>query len=200
MQAAVPRLPEALANTVDDRRALQRGAASSDKDCTSRTSRCPGGTDAEGLPDRAGPEGLQRRYGIADLDHPQNDARAARSCDRFHYELGVIEKTGFINYFLVVWDFVRFAQRAGHPGGARAAAPAAGSLVAYALGITGIDPLRYNLIFERFLNPERVSPPDFDIDFCQARRGEVIEYVQAEVRRATTSPRSSPSARSAPRR
>jgi DNA polymerase III subunit alpha len=89
----------------------------------------------------------------------------------------VIEKTGFLNYFLVVWDFIHAAKQMGIPVGPGRGS-GAGSLVAYATGITGIDPLRYGLIFERFLNPERVSPPDFDIDFCQARRGEVIEYVK----------------------
>ena len=95
---------------------------------------------------------------------------------RFKHELAIIERTGFINYFLVVWDFVRYAKRQGIPVGPGRGS-GAGSLVAYLLGITAIDPLRYGLIFERFLNPDRISPPDFDIDFCQARRGEVIEYV-----------------------
>ena len=90
--------------------------------------------------------------------------------------MGVIEKTGFLNYYLVVWDFIHAAKKMGVPVGP-VRGSGAGSLVAYVIGITGIDPLRYNLIFERFLNPERVSPPDFDVDFCQTRRGEVIEYV-----------------------
>ena len=120
--------------------------------------------------------GLKHRYGVEDVDHPR-DAREREIVDRYTYELGVIEKTEFINYFLVVWDFVNFARQSRIPVGPGRGS-GAGSLLAYALGITGIDPLRYGLIFERFLNPERVSPPDFDIDFCQTRRGEVIEYVR----------------------
>jgi DNA polymerase III subunit alpha len=121
-------------------------------------------------------EGITRRYGIADPAHPATP-EAKTVVARFKEELQVIEKTGFINYFLVVWDFVRFAHEQGIPVGPGRGS-GGGSLVAYVLGITAIDPLRYGLIFERFLNPERVSPPDFDIDFCQARRGEVIQYVK----------------------
>ena len=121
-------------------------------------------------------EGLKERYGMADPDQPTDEAGETIR-KRFLHELDVIEKTGFINYFLVVWDFIRFARHQDIPVGPGRGS-GAGSLVAYALGITGIDPLRYNLIFERFLNPERISPPDFDIDFCQARREEVINYVK----------------------
>jgi DNA polymerase-3 subunit alpha len=123
-------------------------------------------------------EGLRACYGIEDLDHPKNDLEK-RVSERFYYELGIIEKTKFINYFLVVWDFINYSKKNKIPVGPGRGS-GAGSMVAYALGITGIDPLRYNLIFERFLNPERVSPPDFDIDFCQSRRGEVIEYVKGK--------------------
>jgi DNA polymerase-3 subunit alpha len=121
-------------------------------------------------------EGLRRLYGVDHADCPK-DSRERDLVERYQYELGVIEKTGFINYFLVVWDFIHFAKTHDIPVGPGRGS-GAGSLVAYLLGITGIDPLRYGLIFERFLNPERVSPPDFDIDFCQTRRGEVIEYVK----------------------
>ncbi|MDD5677625.1 MAG: DNA polymerase III subunit alpha [Kiritimatiellae bacterium] len=121
-------------------------------------------------------EGIRRRYGIADPVQPKNE-RERGIVARLHYEVEVIEKTGFIGYFLVVWDFVRFAREQKIPVGPGRGS-AAGSLVSYAMGITNVDPLRYNLVFERFLNPERVSPPDFDIDFCQFRRGEVIEYVK----------------------
>ena len=120
--------------------------------------------------------GLAERYGFDDLDHPGN-SRERELADRLNYEIGVIESTGFIGYFLVVWDFIRFARERGIPLGPGRGS-GSGSLVSYTLGITGFDPLRYNLVFERFLNPERVSPPDFDIDFCQARRGEVIDYVR----------------------
>jgi DNA polymerase-3 subunit alpha len=125
---------------------------------------------------KLGADGLNARYGVADVRQPRNDEEK-RIVDRFVYELGIIEKTNFINYFLVVWDFVRFARDMKIPVGPGRGS-GAGSILAYALGITNIDPLQYNLIFERFLNPERVSPPDFDIDFCQTRRGEVIDYVK----------------------
>ncbi len=136
----------------------------------------PDGSDQKAYLIRLCREGLQRRYGLADPDRPANE-HEREVMERFAHEMRVIEQTGFINYFLVVWDFVRFARSRGIPVGPGRGS-GAGSLVAYALGITGIDPLRYGLIFERFLNPERVSPPDFDIDFCQSRRGEVIEYVR----------------------
>ena len=97
--------------------------------------------------------------------------------DRIEYELKTIIGEGFAGYFLIVWDFIEFAHRQGIPVG-----PGRGSgascIVAYILGITNLDPLKYNLLFERFLNPERVSPPDFDIDFCIERRDEVIDYVR----------------------
>lgn len=96
---------------------------------------------------------------------------------RLDYELGVIEKMGFVDYFLIVWDYVHYAKQNDIPVGPGRGSGAA-SICAYCLGITDIDPLRYNLLFERFLNPERVSMPDFDIDFCNERRGEVIEYVK----------------------
>ncbi len=96
--------------------------------------------------------------------------------ERMRYEIGVIESMGFVDYFLIVWDFVDFAHRKGiFVGPGRGSG--AGSLVAYALDITDIDPIKYDLIFERFLNPERISMPDFDIDFCIERRQEVIDYV-----------------------
>jgi len=121
-------------------------------------------------------KGLLKRYGVQDPANPR-DAREKELVVRCDYELSVIEKTGFINYFLVVWDFIDYARKKNIPVGPGRGS-GAGSLVAYLLEITGIDPIRYDLIFERFLNPERVSPPDFDIDFCQTRRGEVIEYVK----------------------
>lgn len=97
--------------------------------------------------------------------------------ERLVYELSVIEKMGFTDYFLIVWDYVDFARKNGIMVGPGRGS-AAGSIVAYALGITDIDPIEYNLLFERFLNPERISMPDIDIDFCIERRGEVIDYVK----------------------
>src|SRR5207253_3192525 len=99
--------------------------------------------------------------------------------ERLEYEIGVIEKMGFPSYFLIVADFIRHARESGIAVGPGRGS-AAGSIVSWALRITEIDPLRYDLLFERFLNPERISMPDIDIDFCQARRGEVIEYVTAK--------------------
>jgi DNA polymerase-3 subunit alpha len=115
-------------------------------------------------------KGLEERYGgRAKID---NQLR-----ERLAYELGVLEKTGFVSYILIVWDFIHFAKGRGIPVGPGRGS-AAGSLIAYVLGITDIDPLQFGLIFERFLNPDRVSPPDIDVDFCEARRGEVLEYVR----------------------
>lgn len=114
-------------------------------------------------------EGFKRRY----------DARAVDSelKQRLEYEISVIEKMDFVSYFLIVWDFIDYARRHGIPVGPGRGS-AAGSMVAYCMGITQLDPIRYGLIFERFLNPDRISPPDIDIDFCQNRRGEVIQYVR----------------------
>ncbi len=114
--------------------------------------------------------GLQERYGERAEENPE-------LLERLEYELGIIEKTGFVSYFLIVWDFINYAREQRIPVGPGRGS-AAGSLIAYALKITDLDPLRYGLIFERFLNPERISPPDIDIDFCMTRRGEVIEYVR----------------------
>ena len=96
--------------------------------------------------------------------------------ERLEHELGVITQAGYTSYFLIVWDFVRFAKEHGIPVGPGRGS-AAGSLASYCLGITDIDPLKYDLLFERFLNPQRVTQPDIDIDFCYERRNEVIEYV-----------------------
>jgi DNA polymerase-3 subunit alpha len=122
----------------------------------------------EALLDDLATRGAERRYGSP---LPQ----AVR--DRLAYELGVIEKAGYAGYFLIVQDFIAAARERGIPVGPGRGS-AAGSLVAYALGITDVCPLKFDLLFERFLNPERVSMPDIDVDFCFERRGEVIEYVR----------------------
>ncbi len=101
--------------------------------------------------------------------------------ERVAYEIAMIKRMGYAGYFLIVWDFIRYSREQGIPVGPGRGS-AAGSVVAYCLKITDVDPLHFDLIFERFLNPERVSLPDIDIDFCERRRGEVIEYVDAEVR------------------
>lgn len=111
-------------------------------------------------------DGLYKRY-----PNPSDEV-----IERLNYELSVIEKMGYVDYFLIVWDFIKFARDNGIMTGPGRGS-AAGSLVAYCLGITKIDPIKYNLLFERFLNPERVSMPDIDSDFCYERRQEVIDYV-----------------------
>lgn len=113
-------------------------------------------------------DGLEKRFA--------NDDRLEEAKERCEYELSVIEKMGYVDYFLIVWDFIRFAKSQGIPVGPGRGS-AAGSIISYCLEITDINPLDYNLIFERFLNPERVSMPDIDIDFCYERREEVIDYV-----------------------
>lgn len=128
---------------------------------------------AEGVSDNAAyfrrlcRKGAEKRYGTVTGDINS----------RLSYELDIIEKMGFVDYFLIVWDFIRFARSQDIPVGPGRGS-GAGSLCAYCMGITDIDPLRFNLLFERFLNPERVSMPDFDIDFCNERRQEVIAYVR----------------------
>ncbi len=112
-------------------------------------------------------EGLYKRYG----ETPDKSI-----IDRLEYELSVIDKMGFVDYFLIVQDFVNYAKSKKIPVGPGRGS-GAGSIAAYCIGITGIDPIKYDLYFERFLNPERVSMPDFDIDFCKRRRQEVIDYV-----------------------
>ena len=123
--------------------------------------------------------GLRRRYGL-DYASPEKHADPVLGktlVDRLDFELSIISKTGFIDYFLVVWDFIDWARKHDIPVGPGRGS-GAGCLVAYLLAITNLDPLRFKLLFERFLNPERVSPPDFDIDFCMRRRGQVIDYVR----------------------
>ncbi|MCI9576549.1 MAG: DNA polymerase III subunit alpha [Clostridiales bacterium] len=111
--------------------------------------------------------GLHQHYG----EHPSQEL-----VDRLNYEINTIENMGYVNYYLIVHDFVRYAKSVDLPVGPGRGS-GAGSLAAYCLGITGIDPIQYNLLFERFLNPERISMPDFDIDFSDERRPEMIEYV-----------------------
>lgn len=111
-------------------------------------------------------EGLVRRYGTV-----TEEIRA-----RADYELEIVSSKGFVEYYLIVWDFINYARKNGIPVGPGRGS-GAGSIIAYAIGITEVEPLRYDLYFERFLNPERKSMPDFDIDFCMDRRGEVIDYV-----------------------
>ena len=112
-------------------------------------------------------DGIRNRYG----ENPSQEI-----IDRKNYELGVIKKMGYVDYFLIVWDYIHYAKTQGIPVGPGRGS-GAGSIVAYAIEITDIDPMKYSLLFERFLNPERISMPDFDVDFCYERRQEVIDYV-----------------------
>jgi DNA polymerase-3 subunit alpha len=164
MEASLAELPEALDNTL---------AVAGD--CALEIP-LPGPQ----LPDYQVPEGYTldsylseiARRGLEDR-YPEPTAEAR---ERLAYELSVIDSMGYTGYFLIVWDFIRFARERGIPVGPGRGS-GAGSLTAYALKITDIDPLKYGLLFERFLNPERVSMPDFDIDFCYEGRPEVIDYV-----------------------
>ena len=122
-------------------------------------------------------EGIQERYGFDASGPGPYDEKQQEIIDRMNFELDIIDSEQYSSYFLVVWDFLHFARKEGIPVGPGRGS-GAGSIVAYLTHITDIDPIRYNLLFERFLNPERVSPPDFDIDLCERRRVEVIEYVR----------------------
>ncbi len=126
-------------------------------------------------------QGLKERYGVdydacrADWENAPADHR--RYCEQLEYELAIIAGTGFVDYFLIVWDFINWARQQGIPVGPGRGS-GAGCVVAYVLQITDIDPLSFGLLFERMLNLERVSPPDFDVDFCMRRRDEVVNYVR----------------------
>lgn len=127
----------------------------------------PTGEDNKSFFLRLCEQGFHEKYG---------ETPAAELRERLDYEINVIDSMGFIDYFLIVYDFVHFARQEGIPVGPGRGS-GAGSMVAYCIGITGLDPIQYDLLFERFLNPERISMPDFDIDFCNERRQEVIDYV-----------------------
>ncbi len=131
-------------------------------------------------------EGLEDRLKLLYPDEAKREAVRQRYVDRLEFELETIIKMGFPGYFLIVGDFIRWAKNNGCPVGPGRGS-GAGSLVAYVLLITDLDPLQYNLLFERFLNPERVSMPDFDIDFCQGNRDRVIEYVKDKYGRPAVS-------------
>jgi DNA polymerase-3 subunit alpha len=135
----------------------------------------PAGATREGVLEREAWTGLRRRLGLSPdepLRPPQRDYEA-----RMRHELGVISQMGFAGYFLIVADFIDYARRNGIPVGPGRGS-SAGSLVAWSLGITGVDPVEYDIIFERFLNPERISMPDIDVDFCMRGRDQVIRYVE----------------------
>jgi len=179
MQALFADLPEALENSVEIARRVSyrprtRGPI------LPRFAAAPGQSEAEGLAAEAerlrveAHAGLKARF---EKYGKSSEFTVAQYEERLEFELGVIIKMKYPGYFLIVADFIQWAKAHDIPVGPGRGS-GAGSLVAYALTITDLDPLRYDLLFERFLNPDRVSMPDFDIDFCQDRRGEVIRYVQ----------------------
>ena len=173
MRALFADLPDACDNTL----AIARGCAvmAEARKPLLPTSRKAENSTEEQVVRELAVAGLVRRMDEIGAD----EAARARYGERLDYELGVIAAMGFPGYFLIVADFIQWAKRQGIPVGPGRGS-GAGSVVAWALTITDLDPLRWGLLFERFLNPERVSMPDFDIDFCQDRRDEVIAYVRAE--------------------
>jgi DNA polymerase-3 subunit alpha len=181
MNALFMDIPEALENTVN----IAKRCAVMSKSCKPMLPHfdCEGGrSEAEELRETA-EKGLQKRLEEHVFKPQHSDAEKQEISktyfDRLNFELDVIIKMDFPGYFLIVSDFMRWGKRNGIPLGPGRGS-GAGSVVAWALEITGLDPLRFGLLFERFLNPERVSMPDFDIDFCQERREEVIRYVQSK--------------------
>lgn len=172
MAGLFPDVPEALANTLEIAEKcdfkIHLDATSSEK---YPQFDAPDGSPREAFFRNLCWQGMEKRYG---KERTETDQELR---ERLEYEVGVIEKMGFISYFLITQDFINWAKEHDIPVGPGRGS-AAGSLVAYVLGITDLCPIRFGLIFERFLNPERVSPPDVDIDFCQTRRAEVIDYVR----------------------
>ena len=161
-------IPEALENSVEIARRCSLSLSLGQPSLPEYP--VPSGETIDQFLGRLSFEGLRRRFPHWD------DARLKPYCERLEFELETINQMGFPGYFLVVMDFIQWAKDQDIPVGPGRGS-GAGSLVAYALGITDLDPIEYDLLFERFLNPERVSMPDFDVDFCMERRDEVIDYV-----------------------
>jgi DNA polymerase-3 subunit alpha len=200
MQARFAEIPEAIKNTLEvaEKCNLEIKFPKASSELHYPLFHPPEHFTREGFLRKLVAEGLFRRYGIHaraegkelvvekiddatrlptfDLKNPNEADAIKKLLDRVQLELGVIEKTGFISYFLIVADFIRHGRERGISCVARGSA--AGSLVIYLLEIANVDPIRYGLLFERFLNPERVNPPDIDIDFADDRRAEIIEYVR----------------------
>ena len=164
MRALFPNCPEAFDNTVKIAQRCNVEFVFHEYHLPSFP--VPQGYDSESYFRKLCTEGFAERYPHKPQEY----------LDRLEYEIGVISRMGYVNYYLIVWDFIRYAKENGIPVGPGRGSGAA-SIVAYCMHITEVDPMKYALIFERFLNPERVSMPDFDTDFCQERRGEVIDYV-----------------------
>ncbi len=184
MEALFADLPSAVANTVEI-------AKRCNLTLTLDKPRLPDFPTPDGMPideyfRQASYAGLEQRLAYLYPDAAQREARRPRYVERLEFEIDTILKMGFPGYFLIVSDFINWAKSNGCPVGPGRGS-GAGSLVAYALKITDLDPLRYKLLFERFLNPERVSMPDFDIDFCQANRDRVIDYVKEKYGREAVS-------------
>ena len=175
MEALFADVPSALANTVEIAKrcslVLKLGVPSLPDFPT------PNGMAPDAYFRYASYEGLEARLLLLYPDEKKRNAQRPRYVERLEFELGTILKMGFPGYFLIVADFINWAKNNGCPVGPGRGS-GAGSLVAYVLKITDLDPLEYNLLFERFLNPERVSMPDFDVDFCQGNRDRVIDYVK----------------------
>jgi DNA polymerase-3 subunit alpha len=189
MEALFADLPSAIANTVE----IARRCSLSLVLGKPQLPNFPTPIQADGTPmpmeqyfRQLSHEGLEDRLAMLFPDPAKRDAVRPRYVERLEFELETIIKMGFPGYFLIVGDFIRWAKNNGCPVGPGRGS-GAGSLVAYVLLITDLDPLQYNLLFERFLNPERVSMPDFDIDFCQGNRDRVIEYVKDKYGRPAVS-------------
>ena len=175
MQALFADVPSALANTAEIAKRCSLTLVLGKPQLPAFPT--PNGMPAEEYFRFASFEGLEERLKHLFPDEAKRDKERPRYVERLEFELGTILKMGFPGYFLIVGDFIQWAKQNGCPVGPGRGS-GAGSLVAYALKITDLDPLEYNLLFERFLNPERVSMPDFDIDFCQGNRDRVIDYVK----------------------
>ncbi|WP_413891715.1 DNA polymerase III subunit alpha [Candidatus Skiveiella danica] len=175
MQAIFADVPSALANSVEIARRCNLSLVLGKPQLPDYPT--PGGMPIEAYFRVASQEGLEERLRHLYPDEARREQQRPRYQERLDFEIATILKMGFPGYFLIVGDFINWAKNNGCPVGPGRGS-GAGSLVAYALKITDLDPLEYNLLFERFLNPERVSMPDFDIDFCQANRNLVIDYVK----------------------
>ncbi|KAF1020704.1 MAG: DNA polymerase III subunit alpha [Paracidovorax wautersii] len=175
MQALFADLPSAIANTAEIAKRCNLSLVLGKPQLPDYPT--PDGLSIADYFKKASYEGLEERLALLYPDLAKRDAERPRYVERLEFELNTILQMGFPGYFLIVGDFIQWAKKNGCPVGPGRGS-GAGSLVAYSLKITDLDPLQYNLLFERFLNPERVSMPDFDIDFCQSNRDRVIEYVK----------------------
>jgi DNA polymerase III subunit alpha len=184
MEALFADLPSALANAVEIARRCNLSLVLGKPQLPNFP--IPGGLTMEDYFRQVSLEGLEERLQHLYPDAAERERQRPTYVERLDFEINTILKMGFPGYFLIVADFINWAKNNGCPVGPGRGS-GAGSLVAYALKITDLDPLRYNLLFERFLNPERVSMPDFDIDFCQANRDRVIDYVKERYGREAVS-------------